>query len=229
MKTAKKSLSLLLAVIIAFSCACVAFAEGTSKTEAVLKSIASSGKFKANITSWITQETVWNNRFNLYDDLNANKIRVDLPDKICDLLYAEDEVTVLFRFPLYLTVSPSTFPLAKVLTGGIDIFQKVIKTFVNDPMLSAFELNKSTVTENGKTYECEYFLGKTVGTSGSFYYDEAGNLAKVVLTDNQGESIGMTLEGFSASFENSVFEIPAGYFSLAFLKVLLSILLLFIK
>ena len=64
-----------------------------------------------------------------------------------------------------------------------------------------------------------------MGTSGSFYYDESGNLCEILLSDNAGEYIGFTLSNFTTDFDSSVFSVPLYYINLSVIWKLLQIIL----
>ena len=69
------------------------------------------------------------------------------------------------------------------------------------------------------------FKGRTIGTSGTFYYDENGNLCELELCDNQGEYISFTVLSITTSFDNSVFTVPAYFFNISMFWKILAILL----
>ena len=221
----KKILSLVLAVAMVFSLCAVAFAADTSKTETLLGEISKSGKLKATVTSFHSDEWNFTNyiNFDIYDNFNSNKIRCDFKNSPFNVIYASGSLNIVIpNFISYFPISTTDFSLVNAL---VSTFQKAFKTFVDDPTLSAFNLTVSSETRNGKTCTKEYFKGKAIGTSGTFYYDESGNLCEIILSDNADVSISMTLENVATTFENSVFDIPLYYLNLSFLaKILVAII-----
>lgn len=228
MKNTKKITALVLALVMAFSFSLTVFAQSSvSRTEQVLSLVSQAGKFKASVTSFsYNSGAVTNNiRFDVFDDLKADKILCDFTDKNIKVLYGDSSISVVFsRFFSYLTFSATDITIAPVI-GGVKLFQKLFKSFVDDPTLSAFALTTSTEVRNGKTCTLEHFKGLVVGTSGSFYYDESGRLCEILLSDNAGEYIGFTISEFTTVFDNSVFSIPVYYFNISLFWKLLQIIL----
>ncbi|MBQ6265410.1 MAG: hypothetical protein IJK60_08190 [Clostridia bacterium] len=228
MKNTRKITALVLALVMAFSFSLTVFAQSSgSRTEQILSSVSQAGRFKASVTSFsYNSGNVTNNiKFDIYDDLKADKILCDFTDKNIKVLYSDSSISVIFsQFFSYLTFSLTDVTFAPVI-GGVKLFQKTFKSFVDDPTLSAFTLTTSSVVRNGRNCTLEYYKGNVVGTSGSFYYDETGRLCEILLSDNVGEYIGFTLSDFTTAFDSSVFSIPLYYFNLSlFWKILQMIL-----
>ncbi len=226
MKTAKRVLAVFMAVIMATLLSVAVFAEsGTSNTEKLMSQISAAGKFKASVTCFsYNSGTVRNNiNFDFYDDLNSNKILCDFTDKNIKVLYADSSMKVIFASIIYLDLNKDVSLL--LAAGAVDLFQKVFKSFVDDPMMSAFTLTTSTVEKNGKACTKEYFKGKAIGTSGTFYYDQNGNLCELELCDNQGEYISFTIASITTSFDSSVFSLPAFAINLSVIWKLIMVLL----
>lgn len=228
MKKANKFTALILAFVMAFSFTLTVFAQSSgSRTEQVLSLISQSGKFKASVTSFsYNSGAVTNNiKFDFYDDLKGDKILCDFTDKGIKVLYADSSISVIFsRFFSYLTFSGADITFAPAI-GGVKLFQKIFKSFVDDPTLSAFTLTTTSEIRNNKNCICENFKGVVVGTSGSFYYDENGKLCEILLSDNAGEYIGFTLSDFSTNFDSTVFSVPVYYFNISLFWKILQIIL----
>ena len=228
MKNTRKITALVLALVMAFSFSLTVFAQSTgSRTEQILSMVSQTGKFRANVTSFsYNSGTVTNNiKFNIYDDLKADKILCDFTDKNIKVLYADSSISVIFsQFFSYLKFSATDITFAPVI-GGVKLFQKTFKSFVDDPTLSAFTLTTTTEVRNGKTVTCEHFKGIVVGTAGYFYYDESGRLCEILLSDNAGEYIGFTLSDFATDFDSSVFSVPLYYFNISMFWKILQIIL----
>ena len=228
MKNTRKVTALVLALVMAFSFSLTVFAQsGNTRTEQVLSLVSQAGKFKASVTSFsYNSGTVTNNiRFDFYDDLKVDKILCDFTDKNIKVLYADSSLSVIFSaFFSYLRFSNADVTFAPVI-GGVKLFQKIFKSFVDDPTLSAFTLTTTNEVRNGKNCICERFKGNVIGTSGYFYYDESGKLCEILLMDNAGEYIGFTLSDFTTVFDSSVFSVPVYYFNISMFWKILQILL----
>ena len=217
----KKILAVILALAMLFSMPAVAFAADTSKTEALLKDISKTGKLSATVTSFHSDEWQFTNyiRFDIYDDFNENKIRVDFKNSPFNVIYADKKLNIVI--PGIISYFPISTTDVDIVNALVNSFQKLFKTFVDNPTLSAFKMTASKETRNGKTVTKEYFKGKTIGTSGTFYYGEDGKICEIVLSNNADVSISMTLENYSSSFEKKVFDIPLYYFNLTIIAKLL--------
>lgn len=217
MKTSKRILAAVLALILAFSACTVAYAE-SSMTVDFLTAVAGTGKLRATVTSFTYQQTENDITFDFYDDFNTSSICCDFTDKGIKLIYGDSQLKCVFpRFFSYLTVSKGDIALADTAFAAVEAFQKLFKGFIDDPKLQAFNMSTSTVTRNGQTLTCETFTGKVIGTSGSFYFNSSKELAEVILTDNAGEAIGFTLENAASTFDNSAFTVPFYYLNLSLL------------
>ena len=228
MKNTRKIAALVLALVMALSFSLTVFAQSTgSRTEQILSLVSQAGKFKASVTSFsYNSGTVTNNiKFNIYDDLKSDKILCDFTDKNIKVLYADSSISVIFsQFFSYLKFSATDITFAPII-GGVKLFQKTFKSFVDDPTLSAFTLTTTTEVRNGKAVTCDHFKGNVVGTAGYFYYDENGKLCEILLSDNAGEYIGFTLSDFTTDFDSSVFSIPLYYFNISMFWKILQIIL----
>lgn len=226
----KKVLAIFLAVLMAFSMCSVALAADTQAvpgnyTTEFLSQIAATKKFYARVTSHSYENRTDSTDFLIYDDFNTNSICCNFKLKGIKALYANGEVKVVFtRFLSYLSASVLTAPLLGTSMIAVEAFQGILKKFVDDPRLNGFNKSVTTVERNGKTVTCEKFTGKALKVSGSFFYDAAGNLCEIVLTDTVGASIGFTLEDVSNTFDDGVFTVPFYYINLSVLWKILSII-----
>ena len=99
MKNTRKITALVLALVMAFSFSMTVFAQSSgSRTEQILSLVSQTGKFKASVTSFsYNSGAVTNNiRFDVFDDLKADKILCDFTDKNIKVLYGDSSISVVF-------------------------------------------------------------------------------------------------------------------------------------
>lgn len=227
MKTVRKLTALLLAVIMIFSLSATAFAAEEYKTVALMKQIASTGKFCLE-SSGITHNGVsYGVAFKLYDDLKNDKLCCTLTQNGIQIISADNSITVVIpKIFCYLTLSATDSVAASTVLNAFNEFQKTFAEFCADPDLSAFAVTVTTEAHNGKTCTKEHFKGQVVGTEGVFYYDESGALVDMILYDNAGEYVQVAVNSFGTSFDDSAFNKPAICFDLSFLWRLIYLFIL---
>ncbi len=227
MKTTKRIISVILALVMAFSASIAVFAADAddSLTVELIEDIAKTEKFKATATSF-TYDNITNNfEFDIYANLDDDKYCCDLTnDKGLKVIADDSEIKVVIpRFICYLSVDMAGFEIVKELSKGTDILGTIFDKFIEDPDLSSFIFKSTEVTLAGENYTVEKFTGKLLAVSASFYYNEDDELSRIDLTDTLGESISLTLKDFETSFDNNVFEVPFYYINLSFIFKILSI------
>lgn len=226
MKSTKRIISLMLALVMAFSASFAVFAAdaGDSLTVELLEDIAKTEEFKATATSF-TYDNITNNfEFDVYANLDDNEFCCDLTASKGFKVIADDSAikVVIPRFICYLSVDMAGLEIAKELTKGTSILDSVFDKFLEDPDLSSFNFTTKKVTVDGEEYTLEKFTGKALAVSGSFYYNEDDELSRIDLTDTLGESISLTLTDVETSFDNDVFDVPFYYINLSLLFKILS-------
>lgn len=226
MKSTKRIISLILALVMAFSASVAVFAADVddSLTVELLEDIAKTEEFKATATSF-TYDNITNKfEFDVYANLDDDEFCCDLTkDKGFKVIADNSEIKVVIpRFFCYLSVDTAGLEIAKELTKGTDILDTVFDKFLDDPDLSSFRFTTETVKIDGEEYTLEKFTGKAIAVSGSFYYNEDDELSRIDLTDTLGESISLTLKDVETSFENDVFDVPFYFLNLSLLFKILS-------
>lgn len=223
MKTTNKVLSLILSLILAFSMCTIAFADTQTKTAALLNEISKSGKFYARVTGHTYDLVTHPMNFDIFDDFNKGVIGVNLPNKGIKAVYDNGTVTATFFSLFYVTASPENFPILSAVSAPVESFQKIIKSFVDDPNLENFNCTITTVEKNGETCICERYTGKILTVSGAFIYNSKGELCEIQLADTLGEYIGYDVTDVKADFPDS--SMTKGLFDFSFIWGLLKLLL----
>lgn len=218
MKTVRRGIALLLALVMIFSLSSTAFAAESTKTAALLKQVAASGKF-CMTSSGITHNGIsYGVGFQLYDDLKGEKLCCTLTQNGIKIISTGSEITVVIpRIFCYLTLSAENSAVASTALKAFNEFQKIFADFCADPDLTAFDVTVSAEQHNGKMCTKETFHGRVIGTEGVFYYDESGSLTDMILYDNAGEYVQVAVNSFAVDFEDSAFDKPAFCFDLSFL------------
>lgn len=228
----KKVLSILLAILMAFSLCHMALAAsvtpGTTPgnyTATLLSELAKTKKFYAHVTGHSYENRNDSTNFDFYDDFSSGQLSLTLRSKGIQAIYDKGAVKCVFLpFFCYVSATTTTVPLIGTAVLAVESFQSIMKQFIDDPMLGSFNKTVTTVERNGKTVTSEHFKGRLIPVSGTFYYDADGALCEIILTDTVGASIGFTVDKVATTFESSVFSVPVYYFDLSILwKILLTL------
>lgn len=219
MKTAKSLIAVLISVVMLFSMGNIAFAaEPELYTEALITELSQTKKIYAKVTSH-TYDNITNKLdLDVYDDLNTGKISCVLNDKGLKAVYDGNKVScALTRFHLFISADVNNVPFIGSAFESVEQLQTILKAFLDNPDLSDFYATVTTKEIDGQLCTCEKLTGKLVSVSGTFCYNDKGELCKLYLTDTLGESISFSFSEVKTDFDNGVFTIPTNYFDISFL------------
>lgn len=225
MKTTKKILSLILALIMIIPLCSLAFAkEETLYTESFLEELCKTKKLCATVTSHTYDGKTEKADFNFYDDLNTGKICAEFNPQGIKAVYSDGIADCYFtKFFFYVSVPAKNIPIVSTAFESVDDFQSLIIKFIDNFDMDDFNATVTKETKNGEVYTYEKLEGKVVTVSATFCYDDDGELCEVWFTDTLGESVSFGVENVSVEFDNSIFDPPAFCFDLSFLWNLLKL------
>lgn len=225
MKTTKRFLALILALIMLIPLGSTAFAaDKTLYTEKFLSELSRTKKLSATVTSHTYDGKTDATDFVFYDNLNTGKICAVFNPQSIKAVYSDGNVNCYFtKFFFCASFPVKDVPLISSAFESVDDFQNLLIKFINNFDINDFNAVVTTQTKNGEQYTYEKLVGKVVTVSATFCYDSKGELCEVWFTDTLGESVSFGVKDVSFSFDDSIFDPPVFCFDLSFLWNLLKL------